>query len=144
MPTLNRVTKIAMKPVPRMLSPRAHSIADYLVAGAFFASAGWFWGRSKRAALGSVICGAAELAVSLLTDYPGGVKKAISFHTHGEVDLGLAAMTATMPEFLAFKDEDEKRFFVGQGAIITAVRELTQFPDKPQRAEKGVRRSKAA
>jgi hypothetical protein len=51
----------------------------------------------------------------LTRDYPGGVKKAISFHTHDEIDLGLAAMAATMPEFLAFKDDNEKKLFCARG-----------------------------
>ena len=144
MPVLNSVAKLAMKPVPRMISPGAHSIADYLTVGSFLASAGWFWQRSKRAALASMICGAAELAVSVLTDYPGGVKKVISFRAHRNIDLGLAAMTATMPDFLAFKDESEKIFFLIQGAVMTGITELTQFPERAQRAERGAKHLKAA
>jgi hypothetical protein len=52
------------------------------------------------------------------------------------MDLGLAAMTATMPEFLAFSDENEKKFFVAQGVLITAISELTRFPGKNAKAEK--------
>jgi hypothetical protein len=83
-----------------------------------------------------------ELAVSLLTDYPGGVKKAISSRVHRDIDLGLAAMTATMPEFFAFEDESETKFFLVQGAVITAVAEMTQFSDRLQRAEKSVKRAR--
>ncbi len=136
MPVLNSVTRVAMKPVPRMLSPKAHSIADYVMVGTFVASGGWFWRRSKRAAVASIICGAAQLAVALLTDYPGGVKRVISFRVHRDIDLGLAAMAAMMPDFLAFKDEPEKKFFLAQGALLTGIGEMTQFPQKPQRAEK--------
>jgi hypothetical protein len=82
--------------------------------------------------------------VSLLTDYPGGVRKWISFRRHREIDLGLAAMTATMPEFLAFKDDAERKFFLAQGALITAATELTQFPEKARRGEKRIKRTKAA
>lgn len=127
-----------------MISPNAHAVIDYLTIGSFLVSAGFFWGRSKRAALAALICGGTELAVSLLTNYPGGIKKVISFRTHGEIDLGLAAMAATMPEFLAFNEDSEKKFFVGQGALITAVSELTQFPEQAQRAEKGIKRAKVA
>ena len=144
MPILNNVAKLAMKPIPRMISPRTHSIVDYLTVGSFLATAVWCWQRNKRSALASLICGGAELAVSLLTDYPGGVKKVISFRAHRDIDLGLAAMTATMPEFLAFKDEPERKFFLIQGAIITGITELTQFPDRPQRAERGAKHLKAA
>ena len=144
MPILNSATKLALKPLPRALSPKGHSIADYVVVGSFFASAGWFWRRSKRAAVAALVCGAAQLAVNLLTNYPGGIKKVISFRTHHDIDLGLAAMSATMPEFLAFNDESEKKFFLTQGAVITAIAEVTQLPEKPQRAEKGSRPFKAA
>ena len=144
MPLLNSVTKIAAKPLPRMISPKAHAVIDLISVGTFFAAATFFWRRSKRATLAALICGASELAVSLLTDYPGGVKKVISFRTHGEIDLGLAAMAATMPEFLAFKDESEKKFFLGQGAIITGVAQLTQFPSKPTYVEKRSYRDRAA
>jgi hypothetical protein len=72
----------------------------------------------------------------LLTNYPGGVKKVINFRTHRDIDFGLTAMTATMPEFLAFKAEDERKFFLAQGALISAVSELTRCPDNARRAER--------
>jgi hypothetical protein len=133
MPLTNSLAKVVAKPLPRMVSPKAHAVADYVTVGAFLTGAGFFWQRSKRAALGALICAGAELAVNLLTDYPGGIKKVISFRTHREIDLGLAAMTATMPEFLAFKDDSERKFFLAQGMLITAASELTQFPKKAAR-----------
>jgi len=144
MSVLNSVAKIVTKPVPRVISPGGHAVFDYITVGSFWMSAVWFWQRSKRAALAAFICGGAELALSLLTDYPGGVKRVISFRRHGEIDLGLAAMTATIPDFLAFKDDHERKFFLVQGALITAVTELTQFPDKGRGAEKNMKRAKAA
>jgi len=136
MPILNSAVQIAAKPFPRAISPKAHAIIDYVTVGSFLMTAAWFWRRSKRAALAALISGGAELAVSLLTNYPGGVKKAINFRTHRDIDFGLGAMTATMPEFLAFKDENERKFFLAQGAMITAISELTRFPDKSRRAER--------
>src|SRR5438874_4272804 len=124
MPILNSLAKVVAKPIPRTVSPKAHAIVDYITVGSFLMSAGFFWHRSKRAALAALICGGAELALILLTDYPGGVKKVISYRIHGEIDFGLAAMTATMPEFLAFEDDSEKKFFVGQGALLTIATEL--------------------
>jgi hypothetical protein len=144
MPILNTATKVLVKPVPKFLSPKAHAVIDYMTVGSFLMSAAWLWPRNKRAALAALICGGAGLALGLLTNYPGGVKKAISFHTHGEIDLGLAAMAASMPEFLAFKDDNEKKLFLAQGAIITAVRELTEFPEKRSFAERRAGRRKAA
>ncbi|MCU1299803.1 MAG: hypothetical protein JWQ87_87 [Candidatus Sulfotelmatobacter sp.] len=94
--------------------------------------------------MAAVICGGAKLAVSLLTDYPGGAKKVFGFRARREIDLGLAGMVATMPEFLAFKDEHEKKFFLTQGAVISAVSELTRYPGKSQLSEKDGKRAKAA
>ena len=136
MPILTTAARVAAKPFPKAISPKAHAILDYVTVGAFILTAGWFWGRSKRAALGAIISGGAELAVSLLTDYPGGVRKVISLRTHRDIDIGLGAMTATMPEFLAFKDEKERKFFLAQGAMISAIAELTRFPDKAHGAER--------
>jgi len=144
MPMLNKIARIATKPFPKTISPRAHAMMDYITVGFFLASAGWFWGRNKRAALAALICGGADLAVNLLTDYPGGVQRVISYPAHREIDLGLAAMTAAMPEFMAFQHESEKKFFLAQGALITATVELTQFPNRPQRAEIGGKRTRAA
>jgi hypothetical protein len=136
MPILNSAVQIAAKPFPKAISPKAHAVIDYITVGSFFATAAWFWRRNKRAAIAALIAGGSELAVSLLTNYPGGAKKVINFRTHRDIDFGLGAMTATLPEFLAFKDEAEKKFFLAEGAMITAVSQLTRFPDKSLRAER--------
>jgi len=143
-PILNSLAKAVTKPIPRMVSPKAHAVVDYITVGSFLVNVGFFWQRNKRAELAALICAGAELATIMLTDYPGGVKRVISFRTHGEIDLGLAAMTAMMPQFLAFENESERKFFVAQGALITGATELTQFPEQFQRAEKGMKRAKAA
>jgi hypothetical protein len=126
MPVLNNLTKVVAKPIPRMVSPKAHAIIDYASAGIFLGSAAWFWRRNRRAALASLLCGGAELGLMLLTDYPGGMKKILSFETHREVDYGLAAMAASAPETMAFKDTGERKFFRAQGALLTLLGELTQ------------------
>ena len=136
MPILTSAAQSVAKPFPKVISPKAHAIIDYLTAGAFLVTAGLFWRRSKRAAIAALISGGAELAVSALTNYPGGMKKVINFRTHREIDFGLGAMTASMPEFLAFKDERERKFFLAQGAAISTIAQLTRSPDKALRAER--------
>jgi hypothetical protein len=136
-PTLNSLAKIVAKPIPRMITPKAHAQIDYVSVGLFLGTAAWVWRRNRHAALASLICGGAELAVMLFTDYPGGVKKFISFRTHREMDYGLAAIVASMPESLAFKGDDETKFFRVQGALITLLGELTL--SSPSVASKRVR-----
>jgi hypothetical protein len=136
MPLLNTAARMLAKPVPRIVSAEAHAILDYIMVGSSFMSALWFWRKSKRAAVAALISGGAELAVSLLTDYPGGVMRIISFRKHREIDFGLGAMTATLPEFLAFQDEPEKKFFLAQGAMISLLSELTTVPSRSVSPEK--------
>jgi len=128
MAMFNNVIKMAVKPLPDVISPRGHAVIDYMIAGAFFATAGLFWRQNKRAAVASLLCGGAELGVSMLTDYPGGVRRAIRFSTRRKLDLGLAAMTAAMPEFLNFEDQPQRKFFTAQGVLMTVANELTRFP----------------
>jgi hypothetical protein len=140
MALLNSAVSLATKKLPKAVTPKGHAVIDYLTVGAFLVTGALYWRRHKRAALSAFICGGAELALSLITDYPGGVKKVISFPTHCKVDLGLAAMTATMPEFMGFKDDREKRFFLAQSAGITLATNLTDvsrsrdFEDRNLRA----------
>jgi hypothetical protein len=141
MPTINSLAKVVAKPLPRVISPRAQAVLDYVLVGSFLGTAAWFWRHNKRAALAALLCGGAKLAVTLLTDNPGGVKRIITPRARREIDLGLAAMVATMPEFFAFKDEPQKKFFLAQGALITIGSELTQYP---QRSSSRKERSRAA
>ena len=132
MAMLNNFVKTAVKPLPNVISPRGHAVIDYLIAGAFLATAGLFWKRNRRAAVASLVCGGAHLGVTLLTDYEGGARPVIDFSKRRKLDLGLAAMTAAMPKFMNFEDEPERKFFAAQGLVMTVANELTQFPQEDE------------
>ena|SRR5581483_11288707 len=144
MPIFTGIANSLTKPLPKVLSPKGHAIADYASIGAFAVAGALFWRRNKRAALAALICGGAELLVNLLTDYPGGVTDVISYRTHGKIDLGLAAMSATMPEFMAFTDDREKKFFLVQAASVTAITNLTDFERQRARSWRIDRRNSRA
>ena len=127
MALLQKTVQLLARPMPKVFSAKAHAVADYSTAASFLIAAALFWKRSKRAAVAALVCGATEAGVAAFTDYPGGVKRDISFPLHRKIDLGLASMVATMPEFLAFDDEKERRFFGIQAALIAVVTELTEF-----------------
>jgi hypothetical protein len=127
MPVLNSVAGAVSSRMPKALSPKAHAIADYIVVGSLLVAGALFWRKNKRAALSALICGGAELALNLLTDYPGGVRKVIHPRTHEKIDLGLAAMTAAMPEFMEFDDDKERHFFLLQSGAVTVLANLTEF-----------------
>jgi hypothetical protein len=119
--------KMVANRLPKIFDAKTHAVMDYVTAGAFFVMASMFWGRNKRASIGAAMCGGAIVATSMLTNYPGGVKKAISFQTHGRIDTGLAGLTVGMPNIMAFNDEDEAKYFRGAALVETAVTSLTDF-----------------
>jgi len=67
-----------------------HTMADYVSVGVFLGSAACS-GAQQTSGTGLADLRGAELAVMLLTDYPGGMTKFFSFATHREMDYGLAA-----------------------------------------------------
>ncbi|HKW16195.1 MAG TPA: hypothetical protein VJO35_01680 [Terriglobales bacterium] len=136
MPVLNKIAQFAVKPFPRAISPKIHATLDYINVGILLTGAAVFWGRNKRAAVGALAAAGAALAVDLLTNYPGGAKRVIPFRIHRDIDFGLAGMVAGMPEFLAFDKEHERKLFITEGVLISAVNELTDFPRYSRRAER--------
>ena len=127
MPLLDQAAKFATNKMPKVISPKAHAIIDYAMAASFFGMAAFFWRRNKRAAVGALVCGAAETITSVCTDYPGGVVREISFETHGAIDFGLSGMVASLPDILRFSDDRESRFFRMQGLALATVTGLTDF-----------------
>jgi hypothetical protein len=127
MPLLQSSMQFLGKSLPKVISPKAHAVANYAIAAMFVGGALLFWRRNKRAAVASLVCGAAQAGMAALTDYPGGVKRAISFPFHRKIGFGLSSMTAGMPEFLAFEDEKERAFFRMQSAMIAGITALTEF-----------------
>ncbi len=125
MPLLQRGVAAATNRMPNVISPAAHAIIDYITVGTFFLMGAAFWRRNKRAALGSLMCGSAELGTALMTDFPGGLAKVIDLPTHLRIDMGLAAMAATLPDLMGFKNEPESKWLRVTGLGITVNAGLT-------------------
>lgn len=132
MAIMQKGVALAASRMPKKISPRVHSALDYAVAGSFLLAGALFWKRHRRAAVGSLLCGGATAAVSLLTDYSGASSKPISYSMHGQIDTGLIAMTAAMPKLMNIEDEPQARFFSGQAMAKTAITAMTNF-DRAQR-----------
>ncbi|HET9695334.1 MAG TPA: hypothetical protein VFP40_00625 [Terriglobales bacterium] len=124
--------------MPKVISPKQHAIADYITLGGLALMGALFWKRHKRAAIGAIICAGAEATNTMLTDFPGGVAKVISFRTHGKIDMGLAAICSAIPNFFGFDEDAEAKFFRVMGLNITAVGALTDFSEP--RAARRLRR----
>lgn len=132
MALMQKGVALAANRMPKMISPRVHAALDYAVAGSFVLMGALLWKRNRRAAIGSLLCGGATAAVSLLTDYPGGVRKVIPYTMHGQIDTGLVAMTAAMPRLVSIQNDREAKFFARQAVAKTVITAMTNF-DRVQR-----------
>lgn len=144
MPISTGLADTATRYMPKLFSPKAHALADYAFAGSLFLMSAFFWRKNKPASLGACVCGGAELANILLTDYPGGVSKTIPYPVHGKIDVALGALTALMPELMALDNAPEKKFFISQAAAMTAVANLTDFRPRRVRPQAARRYRNAA
>jgi hypothetical protein len=140
MPIMQKGVAVMSDRMPKVISPKSHAIADYITLGGLVLMGALFWKKNKRAAVAALTCATAEAANTLLTDFPGGAAKLISFQTHGKIDMGLAATCSAMPSFMGFDDEPEAKFFRVMGLNITTVTALTDF-SKTQVARRPRRRA---
>lgn len=113
--------------VPKVIDPATHAVLDYLTAGSFLAMGFAWMRRHPRASTLAFINGASVLAASLLTDYPGGVWRKLSFRTHGMLDVMQASMSASMPALMGFGTDPEAQFFHAQAALEAGVLAATDF-----------------
>jgi hypothetical protein len=135
MPLLDRSAKWATNKMPKAIGPKAHAAIDYAAAASFFGMAALFWRRNQRAAVSCLFCGVAETMTALLTDYPGGVTRAISFETHGAIDFGFTGFVASLPGIMRFAKQPEARFFRMQGLALAVVTGLTDFTGAGEREQ---------
>lgn len=127
MAKLNSLTRMITKPLPRVISPRAHAVADCLRIGAYIAGAGWLWNRNRRAATAALVCAVAEGTLVFFTDYDGDSPDRLSFRTHRKLDVGMAATASAAPQLFSFEDDrSARKLFLAQGVLSTAVLELTR------------------
>jgi len=114
----------------KLLSAKAHGVADFGSAGALIAVA-LLVGGSRAAVVTGIVLGATLVVVSLLTDYPLGLFKVVPFVVHSAGDyLGAAALIAA-PFVLGFDDSDSglTAFYVLVGLSLVAVSVVTDYGD---------------
>ncbi len=127
MAILDTSVKALSNRLPKVISPKTHAIIDYASAGSFFLFGALMWKRNKRAAIGSMICGAAEANTMMMTDMPGGVYRVISPETHAKIDASFAGAVSMLPTLLGFGNDKAAWFFRAQGMNVAAVTGMTNF-----------------
>jgi hypothetical protein len=113
--------------VPKMISPGAHAVLDYGVASTYFALWAQMRDRHPTAAALACVNGCMVLGLALLTDYPGGVFRTLSFKTHRTMDWMQAGLAGFGPLLLGFADDPEAAPFYAQAVSEVGVIAATDW-----------------
>ena len=113
--------------VPKVISPAMHGMLDYSVAATFFALGMRFASTHRRASTLAYVNGAMVLGLALMTNYPAGVFKKISFKTHRTADIMQAALAGIGPVAMGFANDPEASYFYGQAVSEVGVIAATDW-----------------
>jgi hypothetical protein len=116
---------------PAGINPAQHAALDYGVATVFMAAGAVMLPRNRAAATLAFANGAMILAMSMLTDYPGGLFRRLSFKTHRTADIVQAVLAGAGPALLGFAGDPEARYFYGQALSEAAVIAATDWDAAP-------------
>jgi len=111
----------------RTISPAQHAVLDYGVAATFFSLGFTLLNRHRPAATLAFLNGAMVLGMSLMTDYPGGLVRTLSFREHRTGDIIQAGLAAVGPVLFGFADDVEARYFFGQALSEVGVIAATDW-----------------
>ena len=94
------------KEIMRFISRKFHAVLDYM-AGLLLIAAPWLFGFASIAPAmwAAVIVGVGILAMSMFTDYEGGVVKTIPMATHLTMDVIAGLILAASPWLFGFADQ---------------------------------------
>jgi hypothetical protein len=120
-------------PIKRVIPQNAHSVIDYLAAGAYFASAAV--ARTPSARIVGAVLGTKLGGVSALTDCQLSARRVISIERHEVIDhaSGIAAVTAPLVLGYARRDPIASALQIAAGLATIAVSLFTDF-----RATRGI------
>lgn len=118
----------------RFLPAWFHAVADYAVGAALIVLALAVGGSTKAVGAG-VVVGAVVLAVSMLTRYPLGIVKVLSFKLHSAGDYLAAVLLVAAPFALNFNHSDTTLsvIYVVAGVAVLAVSLITNYQYSPRR-----------
>lgn len=123
----------------KKLQPLPHAVIDYAWAGAMIA-APWLFGfsKNKTATINSVASGGAILGLSLMTNYPLGAVKLISFPAHGVIETVAGAATAAAPWLMGFSRNKQARLtHLISGLATLGVVAMTDYNAQARRGQRG-------
>jgi hypothetical protein len=120
-------TELPLTDLAKPITPAQHAVLDYGVAATFFMLGFSVLSRHRPAAVLAFVNGAMIVGMSMLTDYPGGVFRTLSFRAHRTGDIAQAALAGLGPVLFGFGNQPEANYFYGQAASEAAVIAATDW-----------------
>jgi hypothetical protein len=114
-------------PVPKVIDPTMHAIADYSAAAGLACLGMYLRDRNSTLSNFAYLNAGVIVASSLLTRYPGGVFPAMSFKMHGVMDAVQGVLLAAGPILLGQQDDPDSKYFYGQAALEMGVVAATDW-----------------
>jgi len=124
---MNEISIPTTSELSRTISPGQHAVLDYGVASTYFSLGFTLRGRHRAASALAFLNGAMVLGMSLITDYPGGVVRKLSFRGHRTGDIMQAGLAGLGPVLLGFAGDPEARYFYGQALSEVGVIAATDW-----------------
>ena len=112
-----------------VLSPRIHAALDYLSV-LVLVLAPTLFGLNDIAAAGAYALAAIHLALTLLTDFPGGVMKVVPLQSHGMIEIVVGVLLVLAPLVIPAATGlgmSGRIFFIGFGAVLVVVWAITDY-----------------
>ncbi|GAA4350443.1 SPW repeat protein [Hymenobacter saemangeumensis] len=112
----------------KAISPTLHGVIDYLTVG-FLALAPTIFDLDGTYATVCYILAAGYLVITLLTNMPLAIMRAIPFKVHGRLELISALALLASPWLFGFADDNEtaRNLFVGLGVAFLGTYFLTDW-----------------
>lgn len=111
----------------KVINARVHAVLDYVVVAFFAAAPTLFHFTGVPATLAYTLAGV-HLALTLLTDFPGGAFKVVPLPVHGGVEFVVSLALAAVPWLLSFStDLNARNFYLGTGVLVLIVWLLTDY-----------------
>jgi hypothetical protein len=111
------------------LDPNSHAVLDYAL-GAGCVTIPAMAGFNTISSIASYAVGIAQIGMSLCTNYPVSVVKAIPFKVHSMIELGTAVGLIAAPLIPKLLDAKSKTFFFSSGITLLGVYLLTDYSDQ--------------
>jgi len=112
-----------------LLSPRIHATVDYLSV-LLLVLAPTLFGLNGIASAAAYALAAIHLAMTLVTDFPGGVMKLLPLRVHGMVEIVVGVLLVLAPLVIPAATAlgmTGRIFFIAFGAVLVVVWGITDY-----------------